>query len=322
MVLLWVPCSGYAGLDAVLDNGRVALDGAIRGMENLESHEHGMIYYLGLDLHKVFSRSTSDIGTLIFQPYLVRRKNTHYIFSDVGQEDDQELIWRVANFNYTALSNGGVNIRAGHFELPFGLEQTMDSNGTLRQFTASDRAIKSDWGVSVNGVLPSYEYEVALSAGSGNTIDRSQSPYLFSGRIGSASHQNYVVGGSWFYGDVLVEKTITERRKIGLDLAYYFRQWMWLAEISIGENDQQNTVSGFLELSQQIPQEHLHLYMQLKHQQIKSEGWQSGGQFITGLVWEPYKNFTVSGQLLYSIEEIEQQPRSNRLSVQLRYRFE
>lgn len=176
------------------NNSRWSIDASTRITRNIEKNNNAFQQVLGLDIHKVFSNKTQDIGTLTFQPYIVKLNNVAQAPFIFDHGNDTELTWRIANFNYTALAQGKFNIRIGHFEVPFGLEHHVDTNGTLRQLTINDRGIKADWGISVNGILPNLEYEIALTRGSGNDIKSTENPHIFSGRIATPSHKNLITG--------------------------------------------------------------------------------------------------------------------------------
>ena len=63
---------------------------------------------------------------------------------------------------------------------------------------------KKDWGFSLNGALPKYDYEVSVTTGTGKDmtgLDRD--PYLFAGRIGTPADQNTTFGVSGLYGRVV-----------------------------------------------------------------------------------------------------------------------
>ncbi|WDE08569.1 hypothetical protein SG34_032110 [Thalassomonas viridans] len=275
----------------------------------------------GLDLHKVFSKDNGDIGTLVFQPYLTRLDDVvnPSFFFDNG--NDRELIWRIANFNYKVLNNGKFNFRVGHFEVPFGLEQNIDTNGTLRQYTFADRGIKADWGLSVNGATRSADYEIALTRGAGNTLEDTDNPYIFSGRVGFPSHRNFILGGSWFYGRVLAGEETVRRKKLGVDLAYYHRHFEWLFELSAGKNDLNNTVSTLAEMSYRDASEHFHGYIQFRHQGIKSGGWESEQVWTLGGSWQPSNHWGVSMQYARQVNSIAEKAPVKRLTAQVRYRF-
>ncbi|MEW7987081.1 MAG: hypothetical protein AB2805_06490 [Candidatus Thiodiazotropha sp.] len=303
-------------------NSRWAIDLSSRVVNDLESHHSASTHVLGFDYHKVLTDDSGDIGTLVFQPYIVKLNNVPNppFFFDDG--DDTELTWRIANFNYTALSEGKFNIRAGHFEIPFGLEQNIDTNGTLRQYTFSDRGIKADWGISINGALPRFDYEVALTRGSGNEIESRGDPYVFAGRIGLPSHQNLIAGLSWFHGDVLAGNGITERERVGFDLAYYRHHWELLFELSGGNDDGDDRMNSLMEASWRNARENLHLYIQWSRLWLKPDNhWEAGDDVKTGILWSPVSGFEFSAQYQKQIDMIRQQAKPSFFTLQVRWRI-
>jgi len=258
--------------DLQFQNLRWAIDLSARHKTSLQGEPSSWQHAIGLDLHKVFQNNNGDFGTLVFQPFLVKLTNVRNppFFFDDG--DDWELTWRIANFNYTGIAQGRLNTRIGHFEVPFGLEQNIDTNGTLRQYTFSNRGIKADWGMSVNGVLDRFEYELALTRGSGNNYRTRSDPYLISGRLGTPASHNLVMGVSGFYGETLGANGTTKRQFLGIDVAYYLYQWEFLFEVSGGEINENNTVKMLAEASWRSPMEDLHLYTQLRNSNDKSNG--------------------------------------------------
>lgn len=301
-------------------NLRWSIDLSSRYVDNREADSF-FINAIGFDLHKVFSGEGGDIGTLVFQPYLVNFSESEkapYFFD--GR--DSELTWRIANFNYTGLSQGQFNIRLGHFEIPFGLEQNIDTNGTLRQYTFASRGIKADWGVSVNGVLPGMDYEISLTRGSGNDITDRDSPYIVAGRIGTPSTRNFVVGLSFFQGDVLNATRTVRRERWGVDLAWYRYNWEILLEASSGKDEAIDVVDGLLELSWRSRQEAFHCYGQFRHYSYKpGANWDRGSEVALGLQWNVWRNVEVSGQWQKPLESLSQENRSATLMLQVRARI-
>ncbi|MCU7905368.1 MAG: hypothetical protein KZQ76_05805 [Candidatus Thiodiazotropha sp. (ex Epidulcina cf. delphinae)] len=303
-------------------NSRWAIDISSKASWDPDTHHSAMAHAFGLDFHKVFSSESGDIGTLVFQPYLVSLNNVPNppFFFDDG--NDTELTWRIANFNYTALSEGEFNIRAGHFEIPFGLEQNIDTNGALRQYTFSDRGIKADWGISVNGVLPALDYEIALTRGSGNEIENQENPYIISGRIGSPSYKNLVSGFSWLYGDVLGAVGVTRLKRAAVDVAYYYHNWEFLMELSGGKNEHTDTLNSLIEVSWRNALEDLHLYIQWRHLQLKPESrWEAGDDIAAGVRWLPMPYLEISTQYEKQVDLIKQQQNPTRLTLQFRLRI-
>ena len=308
------------------ENSRGTIDLSSRTSSNLDTGEFSFLHVLGLDIHKVFSSSTADIGTLMFQPYILKLNNVNnpsFIFDD---GNDTKLTWRIANFNYTALNQGKFNIRVGHFEVPFGLEYQIDTNGTLRQLTAAQRGIKTDWGFSVNGILPRFEYEVALTRGSGVELRKKGNPHLFSGRVGTLSNKNTVLGISWLAGDVLAANGVIERKNIGLDASYYYYQWQFMAESSIGKVAGNNTLNNFVELLWRNAKEDLSVYTQLEYKRAEidyevSSKVDATSSWTAGVQWINDDGFDISAQYKQKLKEADGVNMDPTLSVQLRYRM-
>lgn len=304
------------------ENSRWTVDLSTRPSYDLNGDDWSSQHVIGLDYHKVFSTERGDIGTLVFQPYWVQLHNVNsppFIFDD---GDDGELTWRIANFNYTALSRGLFNIRLGHFEVPFGLEQNLDTNGTARQYTFSDRGIKADWGVSLNGVLPLLDYEIALTRGSGNEISDRDSPYIFAGRVGTPSTANLVVGLSWLHGDVLTANDSVQRRRLGVDVAYYYRHWEALFEVSGGEDEGVDVANALMELSWRNSNEELHTYLQIRQsQRDEVEGRRNGSSVTLGVNWSIFSKIDLSAQWFRELDTLMAPRKAQRITLQARYRL-
>ncbi|WP_426369547.1 hypothetical protein [Pseudocolwellia sp. HL-MZ7] len=312
--------------DFLGENSRWTIDASTRITHNIDKEHSTFMHAIGLDIHKVFSNDTSDIGTLLFQPYIVRINNNNNPSLTFDDGNDTEITWRMVNFNYTGLSQGQFNIRVGHFEVPFGLEYQLDTNGTLRQFTISDRGIKGDWGVSVNGILPLFEYEIAITRGSGNEIRSHGNPHIFSGRIGTLSNKNMVAGLSWFTGDVLGRNGVTQRQKLGIDASYYYYQWQFKAESSVGSTAKNDTVNALIEALWMNPRESLSSYIQLGYQSTEinheiSNATQSTSYWLAGVQWLDQNGFDISAQYKHKLEDTATIEIDPVLSVQLRYRM-
>lgn len=305
-----------------LDNSRWALDLSTRFIQDTNGDHLSSKNAIGIDFHKVFTGKHGDIATLVFQPYWVRLnavKNPAFYFDD---GDDSEITWRIANINFTGLTRNTLNFRIGHFEVPFGLEQNIDTNGTLRQYTFSDRRIKADWGVSVNGVLAQLDYEVALTRGSGNNISDRDNPYVFAGRIGTPSMGNTVIGLSWFDGKVLTAQGAIARKRVGVDVVHYYRQWEMLAELSGGDNSGLGQGNTLLELSWRNPMESLHTYLQLRYaKQENADTWQDHSSVSLGVQWKANRFVDVSTEWFNELDAVSGQQTASKLVAQLRVRI-
>ena len=308
--------------NSLASNLRWAIDLSTRHTQSLRGANSSWQHVIGLDLHKVFQDKNGDFGTLLFQPYLVRLSNvkTPPFFFDDG--DDWELTWRMTNFNYTGLAQGQLNLRLGHFEVPFGLEQNIDTNGTLRQFTFPNRGIKADWGASINGVLEKLEYEFAFTRGSGVELTDSHNPYLISGRIGSPSNENFIMGLSTFFGETLNATGTTNRKLAAIDIAYYVFQWEFLMETSAGETSDAETINFLIEASWRSVLEKLHLYTQLRQNFKKPvNDWADSTKITFGANYDVNNQISVSTELNHDIEIMDSSSRQTSFLVQFRIRI-
>lgn len=303
-------------------NLRWSADLSTRHKNSLRGENSDWQHVIGFDLHKVFQSEKGDFGTLIIQPYLVRLtnvKNPPFFFDD---GDDWELTWRITNFNYTGLAQSRLNFRVGHFEVPFGLEQNIDTNGTLRQYTFSNRGIKVDWGASVNGILDKLEYEIALTRGSGMEYSSDHDPYLFSGRVGTLSNQNFIIGFSGIHGEVLNATGTSNNKMLGIDIAHYIYQWELLLEASGGTLDDAERINLFTEVSWRSPLETLHLYGQFRQTFNKPEAsWEDNTKITFGINYDFNTIVSLSGEIAHDIEMMPSSTRQSELTLQLRIRI-
>ena len=303
-------------------NLRWTIDLSSRAIVSTDNGDLSMQHFIGLDLHKVFTGPNGDWGTLLFQPYLVKLQDVEPTPFPFDDPDDTKLTWRMVNFNYTGLSRGRFNIRVGHFEVPFGLEQNIDTHGTLRQYTFKDRGIKVDWGATINGVLPDFEYEIALSRGSGLEYSDNHDPYLFSGRIGSSSSNNLIGGLSFLNGEILGPAGTVKRSRLGLDIAWYTGPFELLLEASDGEDENAGRRAVLGELSYRSPMQDLHLYMQGRYSSHEKTGsWDDNSMLTLGINWSVGQKLEISAQLNDQLDRMTGQPDTGNFIAQLRYRF-
>lgn len=337
------------------ENLRWTIDLSSRGIVDTRVQKLRGIQAIGLDFHKVFTRGTKDWGTLVAQLYFTRIDRLRarpYFFDDAH---DSELVVRIFNFNFTALFDGRFNIRAGHFDIPYGLEYSINTNGTLRQFlTVANLGLKNDFGLTVNGVLKYFEYEIALSRGTWNEYYARNEPFIYSGRIGSGRENNLIAGLSGFYGEVagpsptgtlirdrlsqqLARRTTIRRWRLGLDFQYYWNRFGVIGETSYGLDGSRSDRSGrgqqkwnsLVELSWQADP-FLQIYTQYRAFYTKVPRAQSVDvtNLTTGLRWTPVvwkprseTNWAFSIQGTQSLSTANHSPRSLSLSLQFRVRI-
>ena len=275
---------------------------------------------IGLDIHKVFSAKRGDIGTLVFQPYVVRIDNAPSVPAIFDDNHDQALQWRIANFNYTGFGQGRLNIRAGHFEVPFGLEHVIQTNGTLYQMNAPNAAgLKADWGLSINGQLPKLEYEAAFMGGGGNSLHTQANGY-FAARVGTSRQARVWLGISALNGEAQARDAVIERRRTGLDVGFWLGPGItMLGEYSRGSEAGQHVRHLIAELSWTSRREYLFSYMQWRHSRFPDRTDDKNARRATlGLRYEPSPRWSVSIELR---RDLDVRASDAAAQAQLRFRW-
>ena len=206
-----------SGLDldwmgALSDNLRFTIDISGRFEYDTDREDWSTTQYYGYDLFKVLSSKQGDYATIVLQGFATRLDNNPappWFF-----EGPTDWLWvhRMFYINWKLAPRDTMNLKVGHFEMPFGLEMGIDTNGTLRQVgTAPNLGIKADWGLTLNGVSNGLEYEFGISRGSGNEWDTAGSPYAFVGRVGTDPTKGWWVGVSGFAAELSRTDTTIER---------------------------------------------------------------------------------------------------------------
>ncbi len=308
----------------LVDNLRATLDISSRYTTRRFSGQPSLNQFIGLDLHKVFSNKWGDWGTLMVQSYLTRIDNVSpppRIFDD---DHDWELVYRILNFNFTGLTRNRLNLRVGHFEIPFGLEQIINTNGTLRDYThGRNFSLKADWGVTVNGVLSGAEYEIGLSRGSGNEYSDRGGPVIVAGRVGTPQDENLVLGASGFYGEVASGSgRNTTRRRVGLDVQWYRGCLGLFGEVAVGRDENVEVANGLWELNWRDSAEAVIVYVQNRcfFQEVQGH-WDDSLSSQFGVRYEPDTHWALSAQLSQPWAEFGNSSRAAVVSLQVRYRF-
>lgn len=309
------------------DNFRLTLDLSSRAIIPNGSESAGYLNAIGLDLHKVFSGDDRDWGTLVVQLYLTRIDDLQRRPFFFDGEDDWELVTRVTNFNFTGLSKGEFNIRVGHFEVPFGLEIPTYSNGTIRQLlNTKNLGLKADWGISFNGELDDFLYEISLTRGSGVHYISEGAPFAIAGRIGTGKNLDLFTptpgwGLSFLYGDILGPKGTTERFRIGIDGRAYYGPFGIMGELSAGEDEGQSVAAGLAELNWQNPEETLVAYLQTRSLFFDDKNWEKEIGLATGVRLVPDSHWALSGQVERELVTRGDQSPLTLFTLQVRYRF-
>ena len=134
-----------------------------------------------------------------------------------------------------------------------------------------------------------------------------------------------ITGLSWFTGDVLGKNGVTKQKRFGIDTSYYYYQWQFIMESSIGSIEDNNTKNIFIEGLWNNPSETFSTYLQIGYQKTDrsiNNGEDSTSYWITGAQWLSKNGFDFSAQYKHKLNDeptIEIDPL---LSIQLRYRFQ
>lgn len=301
------------------ENMRVSLDLSSRITHFDRADETGYTNVAGLDLHKVFSGNDGDIGTLTVQLYWTRIDNLIMRPGFFDGPDDTELVYRIVNFNYTGFGTQAPHIRVGHFEIPYGLEHTIDTNGNLRDYThGRNLGVKADWGVSVNGGLPTLEYEVSYTLGGGQEAERKDGSYVWAGRLGTPRDDNQVYGVALYHAEL----KNTERNRLGLDAMWYYDLYGLFAQLDIGEDADNDVLNGIVELNWRNPQETWLLFLQNQYFSTdRSDGDQQALRHNLGVQYTPDSHWDFSAQYQHDSEVFDGAPEERIFSLQARYRF-
>ena len=262
---------------------------------------------IGFEVLKKFSDKKGDWGNALIQMRLVRYDNQFTLMNNnkvppnhVDDTHDWELEFHDAYFKYSGRFKGRLNFRIGHYDVPYGLEQNVDTHSTLIQLiTVRNIGFKKDWGVSIGGQLPKIDYEFAFTRGSGiEYIDRGEN-FLLSGRVGTPADENFSIGisglygkpidsvgvmrgekmgkpNTWFGSSTMPEDDIIRRWRVGLDSIYLYGPFTFKGELSYGEDVNQEVINGVLEIDYffQGMDERLEMILQVQsaYQDINTSG--------------------------------------------------
>jgi hypothetical protein len=304
------------------DNLRTSLDGSVRLNNNIAKNNTSRIYALGLDTHKVFSSSNGDIGYAVGQIYLTKLSNQTHFSSIFNSPDDNQFVIREAHLNYTASPEWLPNIRIGHFTLPFGLEAGIDTNGRLLDYYhGKNLGSKLDWGLGLNKVLSQVEYEISYTLGGKNEPKSIDNSYMLSGRIGSLSHYDFILGLSFL--DAKVDNI--QRKRLAIDWQYYWQTWGIIGEIAFGKDDKfqkewQKETYSLIEINKTSINEQFKLYGQYIFSD--HEGESKKQQLINiGLRYQIDAKLEISLSSSKQLNTPESGKKQNLARLQLRYRY-
>ncbi len=333
--------------DKAGENLRVNVDIIGRVGYSRRFREASYLGAIGLDVHKVFSGEKGDFGTMVLQPYLVGSDNLYERFVPIDGNNAGVVQLHNFYFNLTRWGRGRTNFKIGHFDVPFGLEPINDTHWTLHQFIPMhDAGFKLDWGLSLNGSLPEFDYEVSLTNGTGMDLsDQGHSTYLVAGRIGTPTEENFVLGFSTLYGEVADSHGVhrfdegdpggdfrklenwVRRLRVGMDVTQILGQFELKGEFTGGYDFDQPVTNSLVELGWVTPDEKVWAYLQgVLLYQDGHFGWSADFDTRLGFRWKFAEHWSFSGQWIHEWHSYVQQRRGEHstddfLALQLRVTF-
>lgn len=167
-------------------------------------------------------------------------------------------------------------LRLGHFYVPFGIQPWIDTHGTLLQsptmeFTGVDR----DWGIGLEGQNDLFEYQAAVTRGSGMEYFERDGNFVLAGKLSTpriGEHLNEWLGVSCLIGKIYdpmaVEKlrgftmpekednfmsNIVKKWRMGIDGQKLYGPVRLRGEVSFGRDaDKENILAEFAEIKYAI----------------------------------------------------------------------
>ena len=176
---------------------------------------------LGIELYTQIVTSTGTWGTAEAQLRVKWNENRQATFEPHNLYLEKRLLY------------GRLNIVAGHFQLPFGLEALpIDTHTTIVQLS-NPRVLgfKHDWGLGLRGQLTSVDYDLSWSLGSGMDFEP-EGMGLITARVGRSGF-----GLSLVAGERLSDQTAVSGWRVGTDLSHRIGPVEILAEASAGADD-------------------------------------------------------------------------------------
>ena len=210
----------------------------------------------------------------------------------------------------------------GHFTLPFGLEEAIDTNGRLLDYKLGENlGTKLDWGIDFNKISQQLEYSVSYTLGGKDKLDSIDGSYAITARISSLSHHDFVIGGSVFNGKI----DGVSRKRVALDWRYYWQTYGFFGELAIGEDDKvlgnyQTEKYALLEFNNISLNDQLKLYGQFI---FKNKARQEYAEKLLniGLSYQFTTQFELSLAAMTQVSSPSYVNKKQLARIQIRYRY-
>ncbi len=212
--------------------------------------------YIGLDYVRTFTAS-SPINKLLPDWLQATAMDLHpRVVYD--RAEDREGFSRIKFapqdfwLRFSVAETDRLTLRLGQFVIPFGANPILAPRQQfLLPLEAIDLGLKWDWGLNLKGPVGEYDWELALTIGSGEALhsphifNRSnRATYLITGRVGSPSYWDWQYGISFLYGDLpaimgprRLSDAAISRWRVGYDVFYRHGTYLMAgAQVTYGQD--------------------------------------------------------------------------------------
>lgn len=180
---------------------------------------------LGVILFGTFSGPEGQIGDMNVQ-FRTAYYNDQFAYGKkMGREyteklDDVEVELHNAYLRLRVLPPM-LNVRIGHFYVPYGIQPWIDTHGTLLQSPAMEFiGLDRDWGVSLEGQNDKLEYQLGLTRGSGMEYFGRDNNFALAGKLSTpriGEHLNDWLGLSFLVGRIFDPMAVERLRRWDMD---------------------------------------------------------------------------------------------------------
>lgn len=283
---------------------------------------------LGFILFGTFSGPKGQIGDMNVQFRTAYYSNQFASGERMGREyteklDDFEVELHNAYLRLRALPPM-LNVRVGHFYVPYGLQPWIDTHGTLLQSPAMEfSGLDRDWGVALEGQDDKLEYQLGLTRGSGMEYFERGNNFALAGKISTpriGQHLNDWLGISFLIGRIFdpmaVERlrdfamdekkekfkgNIIERWRAGIDGQKIVGPARIRFEISGGEDARKESVLGeFIEVKYALGKEN-RWSMYLQSENLTQNISRSNSDSNTAIRWGTSYSFSANYNLRFAV---------------------
>ncbi|MDP7397777.1 MAG: hypothetical protein QGF67_14535 [Lentisphaeria bacterium] len=203
--------SGFYSFDGV-----PGLPPGDRTEDHLEISPRPPANYVGVDYIRTFT-STSAINNVLPEWLPLEAVDFHprLVYDRMESSDGFNRLKFAPQDLWARFNPGGIDrltLRLGQFVIPYGVNPVLAPRQRfILPIEATDLGLKWDWGVNLKGPAGRYDWEIAATIGSGESLhspylfrDSDRTSYLITGRIGAPTYWDFQHGLSFLYGDLPV----------------------------------------------------------------------------------------------------------------------